>query len=42
MTGMPIWYELMTPDPDAVRQFYREVGGWQIAQASASAQTAAE
>jgi len=33
MTGMPIWYELMTPDPDAVREFYRAVGGWQIGEA---------
>jgi len=33
MTGMPIWYELMTPDPDAVRAFYRAVGGWQIGEA---------
>lgn len=30
MTGMPIWYELMTPDPDAVREFYRAVVGWEI------------
>jgi hypothetical protein len=30
MTGMPIWYELMTPDPDGVREFYRAVGGWEI------------
>jgi predicted enzyme related to lactoylglutathione lyase len=30
MTGMPIWFELMTPDPDAVRDFYRAVVGWEI------------
>lgn len=30
MTGMPIWYELMTPDPDGVADFYRAVGGWDI------------
>lgn len=30
MTGMPIWYELMTPDPAAVATFYRAVGGWDI------------
>lgn len=30
MTGMPIWYELMTPDPEAVAPFYRAVGGWEI------------
>jgi len=30
MTGMPIWFELMTVDPDAVRDFYRAVVGWEI------------
>jgi predicted enzyme related to lactoylglutathione lyase len=30
MTGMPIWYELMTHDPAAVAAFYRAVGGWDI------------
>ena len=30
MTGMPIWYELMTPDPAGVTPFYRAVGGWEI------------
>ena len=30
MTGMPIWYELMTPDPAAAAPFYRAVGGWEI------------
>jgi predicted enzyme related to lactoylglutathione lyase len=33
MTGMPIWFELMTPDPGAVREFYRAVVGWEIATA---------
>jgi len=28
--GRPIWYELMTPDPGAVRPFYRAVLGWDI------------
>jgi predicted enzyme related to lactoylglutathione lyase len=32
MTGMPIWYELMTPDPASVAEFYRAVGGWEIPQ----------
>jgi predicted enzyme related to lactoylglutathione lyase len=30
MTGMPIWYELMTTDKGAVAPFYRAVGGWEI------------
>ena len=30
MTGMPIWYELMTPDANGVADFYRAVGGWEI------------
>jgi predicted enzyme related to lactoylglutathione lyase len=30
MTGMPIWYELMTSDIAAVREFYRAVAGWEI------------
>ena len=30
MTGRPIWYELMTPDPGAVAPFYRAVAGWDI------------
>ena len=30
MTGQPIWYELMTPDPKSVAEFYRAVGGWDI------------
>ncbi len=28
--GSHIWYELMTPDPDAARTFYDAVVGWQI------------
>ena len=33
--GTPIWYELMTPDPDGAKQFYDDVVGWSIeAQAS--------
>jgi predicted enzyme related to lactoylglutathione lyase len=27
---MPIWYELMTPDPRAVAPFYRSALGWEI------------
>lgn len=30
MAGLPIWYELMTPDPAAVAPFYRAVLGWDI------------
>jgi uncharacterized protein len=30
MAGQPIWYELMTPDPGAVSQFYRAALGWEI------------
>lgn len=30
MAGMPIWYELMTPDPAAVAPFYRATLGWEI------------
>jgi uncharacterized protein len=30
MSGRPIWFELMTPDADAVRDFYRAVVGWEI------------
>ncbi len=30
MAGMPIWYELMTPDPAGVAAFYRAVGNWEI------------
>jgi uncharacterized protein len=28
--GSFIWYELMTPDPDAVKSFYASVVGWNI------------
>lgn len=28
--GTPIWYELMTPDPDAAKVFYDAVVGWTI------------
>jgi predicted enzyme related to lactoylglutathione lyase len=30
MAGRPIWFELMTPEPGAVREFYRVVAGWDI------------
>lgn len=30
MAGMPIWYELMAPDPAAVAPFYRATLGWEI------------
>lgn len=30
MAGRPIWYELMTPDPGAVADFYRATLGWEI------------
>lgn len=30
-TGQFIWYELMTPDPDAAARFYGAVVGWTIA-----------
>lgn len=30
-SGSFIWYELMTPDPDAVTPFYQAVIGWEIA-----------
>lgn len=32
--GSFIWYELMTPDPDAVAPFYAAVVGWTVAAAS--------
>lgn len=32
--GSFIWYELMTPDPDAVKAFYRDVVGWTISDAA--------
>jgi predicted enzyme related to lactoylglutathione lyase len=28
--GSFIWYELMTPDPDAIAPFYSAVIGWTI------------
>jgi predicted enzyme related to lactoylglutathione lyase len=28
--GSPIWYELMTPDPDGAKLFYDKVAGWTI------------
>ena len=30
MANLPIWYELMTPDPAAVAPFYRAALGWEI------------
>lgn len=30
MTGLPIWYELMTADLAKAAPFYRAVGGWEI------------
>ncbi len=33
--GSFIWYELMTPDPDAVAPFYAAVVGWTIGAAEA-------
>jgi len=30
MAGIPIWYELMVPDPAAVAPFYRATLGWDI------------
>jgi hypothetical protein len=30
MAGMPIWYELMSPDPAGVAPFYKAVIGWEI------------
>jgi predicted enzyme related to lactoylglutathione lyase len=32
--GSFIWYELMTPDPDAIAPFYRDVVGWTIGDAA--------
>ena len=28
--GTPIWYELMSPDPDASKAFYEPVVGWTV------------
>jgi predicted enzyme related to lactoylglutathione lyase len=41
MTGMPIWYELMTPDIEAVRDFYRAVVGWEIPESGSPVGTGA-
>jgi predicted enzyme related to lactoylglutathione lyase len=41
MTGMPIWYELMTPDIAAVRDFYRAVVGWDIPESGSPVGTGA-
>jgi hypothetical protein len=30
MAGLPIWYELMSPDPGSVAPFYRATLGWEI------------
>jgi predicted enzyme related to lactoylglutathione lyase len=30
VAGRPIWYELMTPDPDAVAPFYKALLGWEL------------
>jgi predicted enzyme related to lactoylglutathione lyase len=38
MSGHPIWYELMTPDPAAVAPFYKATLGWDVqAQTTATA-----
>jgi predicted enzyme related to lactoylglutathione lyase len=31
--GSFVWYELMTPDPDAIAPFYGDVIGWTITKA---------
>jgi len=41
-TGMPIWYELMVPDPAAVREFYRATLGWEIAAEGGQSATGSE
>ncbi len=28
--GTPVWYELMTPDPDAAQGFYGKILGWSV------------
>ena len=33
--GMPVWYELLTADPDAAKTFYDDVIGWTIEAESA-------
>lgn len=30
MAGLPVWYELMTPDPAGIAPFYKAVIGWDI------------
>jgi uncharacterized protein len=32
--GRFVWYELMTPDPDAAKAFYAEVVGWRVREAT--------
>ena len=32
--GTPIWFELITPDPDTAQNFYQAVAGWRIAPSS--------
>src|SRR5688500_6319118 len=39
MTGQPIWYELMTPDPSAGAPFYRALFGWDTQGQSAKTPT---
>src|SRR5688572_16454192 len=36
-TGSFIWYELMTPDPDAAGRFYGAVLGWKLKPQTAAA-----
>ena len=40
--GQPIWYELMVPDPAAVREFYRATLGWEIATEGDTSATGSE
>ena len=40
--GAPIWYELMVPDPAAVRDFYRATLGWEIAAEGGPSATGSE
>lgn len=37
--GTPVWYELMTRDPQGARRFYAEVVGWKIDEAAAPGAT---
>ncbi|MCW6531660.1 VOC family protein [Sphingomonas sp. MMSM20] len=32
--GTPVWFELITPDQDAARDFYTKVAGWTIAESA--------